>query len=102
MVHRVGSVTAQPPVLHVSLVAGGDLLDVSGAKLGRVDDLIVRLGEDEYQPVTGVLASVAGRQVFVPAEQVDAIEHGRTSLRAVRLDLNPFERRPAEVLLKKD
>ena len=46
MVHRVGSVTAQPPVLHVSLVAGGDLLDVSGAKLGRVDDLIVTGGEN--------------------------------------------------------
>jgi CBS domain-containing protein len=93
---------AEPQVLHVSLVAGGALLDGSGAKLGRVDDLIVRLGDDGYPPVTGVLASVAGRQVFVPAEQVDAIEHGRTTLRAVRLDLNPFERRPAEVLLKKD
>jgi CBS domain-containing protein len=91
-----------PRVLHVSLVAGGELVDGSGAKLGRVDDLIVRLGEDEYPPVTGLLASVAGRQVFVPADQVDAVEHGRTSLRAVQLDLRPFERRPAEVLLKKD
>ena len=38
------------------------------ARLGRVDDLIVRLGEDDYPPVTGLLATVAGRQVFVPAE----------------------------------
>jgi hypothetical protein len=89
-------------VLHLSLVAGGDLLDRSSGKLGRVDDLIVRLGEDEYPPVTGVLASVAGRQVFVPADEVETIQHRRVVLRALRLDLQPFERRPQEVLLKKD
>jgi CBS domain-containing protein len=88
--------------VHLSLVAGGDLLDRSGAKLGRVDDLIVRLGDDEYPPVTGLLASVAGRQVFVPADEVAEIQHGRTTLRELRLDLQPFERRPREVLLKKD
>jgi CBS domain-containing protein len=93
---------SSPPVLHLSLVAGGDLLDRSSGKLGRVDDLIVRLGEDEYPPVTGVLASVAGRQVFVPADEVETIQHRRVVLRALRLDLQPFERRPQEVLLKKD
>jgi CBS domain-containing protein len=91
-----------PRVLHLGLVVGGDLLDTAGAKLGRVDDLIVRLGEDEYPPVTGLLATLAGRQVFVPADAIDEIEHGRVKLRARRLDLQPFERRPQEVLLKKD
>jgi len=67
-----------------------------------VEDLIVRLGEDEYPPVSGILATVAGRQVFVPADLVAEIEHGRVTLHAVRLDLQPFERRPQEVLLKKD
>jgi CBS domain-containing protein len=89
-------------VLHLSLVTGGDLLDPAGAKLGRVDDLIVRLGEDEYPPVTGLLATLAGRQVFVPAAAIDEIEHGRVRLRVGSLDLQPFERRPQEVLLKKD
>jgi CBS domain-containing protein len=89
------------PVIHLSLVTGGELWS-DGGKVGRVDDLIVRLGEDEYPPVTGLLATVAGRQVFVPADSVSAIEQGRTTLRAVRLDLRPFERRPQEVLLKKD
>jgi CBS domain-containing protein len=91
-----------PHVLHLSLVVGGDLRDRSGGKVGRVDDLIVRLGEDEYPPVAGLLATVAGRQVFVPADEVDEIEHGRVQLRSVRLDLQPFGRRPREVLLKKD
>src|SRR5215472_10428915 len=84
------------------MVVGGDLVDSTGKKLGRVDDLIVRLGEDEYPPVTGVLATVAGRQVFVPADEVEEIEHGRVLLRSVRLDLQQFVRRPQEVLLKKD
>jgi CBS domain-containing protein len=96
------SALEQPRLLHLSLVAGSDLVDGSGAKLGRVDDLIVRLGEDEYPPVTGLLATVAARQVFVPADEVEQIGHGRVTLRALRLDLRPFERRPQEVLLKKD
>jgi CBS domain-containing protein len=88
--------------LHLSLIGGGDLVDASGGKLGRVDDLIVRLGDDGYPPVMGLLATVAGRQVFVPASQVDEIGEGRTKLMAARLDLREFERRSQEVLLKKD
>ncbi len=96
------SVASTPRVLHLSLVVGGELRDRSGAKLGRVDDLIVRLGEDEYPPVTGLLATVAGRQVFVAADEVEEIDHRRVTLRGMRLDLQPFRRRPQEVLLKKD
>jgi len=99
----VETASATPPrVLHLGLVVGGALLDVAGARLGRVDDLIVRLGEDEYPPVTGLLATLAGRQVFVPADAIQEIEHGRVRLRAHRLDLQPFDRRPQEVLLRKD
>jgi CBS domain-containing protein len=96
------SAATTPRVLHLSLVVGGDLLDPDGDKLGRVDDLIVRLGNDEYPPVTGLLATVAGRQVFVPADAIAEIEQGHVRLRARTLDLKPFERRSAEVLLKKD
>ena len=52
--------------------------------------------------MTGLLATVAGRQVFVPGDELAEIEHGQVTLRSVRLDLQPFERRPQEVLLKKD
>ena len=91
-----------PPVLHLSRVIRGELWSDEGGKLGRVDDLIVRLGEDEYPPVTGILATVAERQVFIQADSVSEIVHGRTVLRRVRLDLRPFERREQEVLLKQD
>jgi CBS domain-containing protein len=91
-----------PVVLHLSEVVGGELRDAAGERLGRVDDLIVRLGQDEYPPVTGAVASVAGRQVFVPAEQMAEIARGRVTLSGDRLDLQHFRRRSDEVLLRKD
>src|ERR1700752_3053505 len=91
-----------PLVLHLSQVVGGELRDAAGGRLGRVDDLIVRLGDDEYPRVTGAVASVAGRQVFVPAEQMTEIAPGRITLGGDVLDLQHFRRRAQEVLLKKD
>ena len=96
------STAAPPAVLHLSLVVGGELRDASGERLGRVDDLIVRLGDDDYPPVAGAVATVAGRQVFVAAEQIVELGPGVVLLDGDRLDLQHFRRRPQEVLLKKD
>jgi CBS domain-containing protein len=94
--------TLAPAVLHLSLVVGGELRDPVGERLGRVDDLIVRLGDEDYPPVTGVVATVAGRPVFLAAEQVLEIAPGVVTLEADQLDIQHFRRRPQEVLLKKD
>ena len=91
-----------PGILHLSLVAGGDLCDAGGGRIGKVADLVVRLGEDEYPPVSGVVARIAGRRVFVPAERIADIEAGRVTMSGLRLDLQPFERREGEVLLEHD
>jgi len=95
-------VSTTPQVLHLSLILKGDLVDATGVRLGRVDDLVVRLGTDDYPPVSGVVADVAGREVFVPAERLGEIEHGRVTVSASRLDVRPFERRPQEILLDGD
>jgi CBS domain-containing protein len=94
--------TLTPSVLHLSLVVGGELRDADGLRLGKVEDLIVRLGSDDYPPVTGALAAIAGRAVFVPADLITTIEFGAVTIRRSRLDLQPFTRRPQEVLLKED
>ena len=100
---RMAAATVGPPqVLHLSLVVGGALRDSAGERLGRVDDLIVRLGDPGYPPITGFLVTVAGRQAYMPAERVAEIEHGVVTLRVPTLDLARFERRPEEVLLKED
>jgi hypothetical protein len=76
---RMAGATAAPEVLHLSLIVNGELLDASGARLGRVNDLVVRLGSDQYPPVTGGLAKVAGRTVFVPAELIGEVASGRVA-----------------------
>ncbi len=92
-----------PAVLHLSLVVGGELRDPAGERLGRVDDLIVRLGgAGDYPPVTGVVATIADRPVYVASEQIVEIGPGLVTLEADQLDLQHFRRRPQEVLLKKD
>jgi CBS domain-containing protein len=89
-------------VLHLSLVLGRPVIGRAGGKLGRVDDLVVRLGDAGYPPVTAALATVAGRPVFVPADSIAEIGEDGLHLTTDRLDLRPFERRPQEVLLAKD
>ena len=91
-----------PTILHLSLVTSGELTDADGRKLGRIEDLVVRIGQDDYPPITGAVAKVAGRLVFVAAEQIGAIQHGRVTLTKARLDLQPFERREGELLLRED
>jgi CBS domain-containing protein len=84
-------------------VVKSPLLDRAGEKLGRIEDLIVRLGEDgAYPPITGALARIGGRELFVPIDQIAGIESGRVRLQADRLSLRRFERRPGEVLLNRD
>jgi MgtE intracellular N domain/CBS domain len=91
-----------PPVLHLSLVLGAPLRERDGERLGKVEDLIVRLGEVGYPPITGFLVRVAGRGSYLPAELVRDIGPDGVVLHKARLDLRRFERRPEEVLLGED
>ena len=91
-----------PPILHLSTVIGSPLLDADGTRLGKVRDLIVRLGGVGYPPITGVLVTVAGREAFLGMDRVRDIGPGGVVLRKAKLDLRRFERRPEEVLLARD
>jgi hypothetical protein len=88
--------------LHLSLVVPCALRDRGGGRLGRVTDLIVRLGGEDYPPLSGALAEVAGRPVFVPAGEIESIGPKQVSLRSSRLDLEHFHRHEQEILLRKD
>jgi hypothetical protein len=91
-----------PPILHLSTVVGSLLRDADGERLGKVEDVIVRLGGAGYPPITGFLVNVAGRTSFVGADRVSEISPGGVVLPKAKLDLRHFERRPEEVLLKRD
>ena len=80
----------------------GQAADRSGEPIGRVADIIVRLRGNDYPLVTGLVAAVGGREIFVPVEQVASLEADPLQLSSVRLDLRHFERREGEVLLRAD
>ncbi|HEY1835044.1 MAG TPA: CBS domain-containing protein [Solirubrobacteraceae bacterium] len=94
--------TQAPPILHLSAVVGSPLRDADGARLGKVEDLIVRLGGFGYPPITGLLVNVASRSSFLSVERVSEISSAGVTLNKAKLDLRPFERREEEVLLKRD
>ena len=90
------------PVVHLSTVLRSPLLDRAGERLGRVEDLIVRLADGGYPPVTGLKARIGGRELFVPVDRVAALEPGAVRLAGEKLSLRRFERRVGEVLLGQD
>ena len=89
-------------VVHLSSVLRSPLLDRAGERLGRVEDLIVRLADGGYPPVTGLKARIAGRELFVPVDKIATLEPGAVRLAGQKLSLGRFERRPGEVLLGQD
>ena len=90
------------PLVNLTSLLHSRLVDRAGEKLGRVDDLIVRLADGDYPPVTGLKARIGSREVFVPAEQVARLEPGTVQLSGEQVDLGRFERREGEVLLRQD
>ncbi len=91
-----------PPILHLSGLIGSPLRDSDGERLGSVRDVIVRLGETGYPPITGLLVKVAGRSSFLGADRVSEMGSQGAVLRKAQLDLRRFERRQGEVLLGRD
>ena len=90
-------------IVHLSSVVRGPLVDPAGHRLGRVQDVIVRLGEGRPHPaVSGVVAKIGGRELFVPVSRIKSIGDGEVRLRGEILDLRRFERRAGELLLSKD
>jgi CBS domain-containing protein len=90
------------PVMHLSTILRSPLLDKAGERLGRVEDLIVRLADGGYPPVTGLKARIGGRDLFVPIARVAELAPGAARLAGQKLSLGRFERRAGEVLLGQD
>ena len=91
------------PVIHLSQLLRSPVLARSGEAVGRVEDVIVRLrGADEYPLLTGIVAGVGGRQVFIGSKSIHEYATDRVVLAKNKVDLRGFERRDGEVLLRAD
>jgi flagellar motility protein MotE (MotC chaperone) len=88
--------------LYLSGLAGRYLAAPGGQRLGRLSDVIVRLRGAQYPLVTGLVARVGRRAVFVPAGQVATLTGEVIQLVSATFDLRRFERRDGEVLLRAD
>jgi CBS domain-containing protein len=104
MTRQHGRSVEQPPGLSLVLseLLRRTVVDASGQGLGRLSDVIVRLVDDGYPVVTGLVADIGGLALFVPAAQILAWHTARLELATAKPDLRGFVRRPGEVLLRQD
>jgi CBS domain-containing protein len=100
---RSKDVGTSPPLIHLSELLRAPVVTPSGEAVGRVDDIIVRLRSAETYPlVTGIVAVVGGRRVFVGSRSIRRFEPDRVMLVHNEIDPRGFERRHGEVLLRSD
>ncbi|GAC1401469.1 MAG: CBS domain-containing protein [Mycobacterium sp.] len=93
----------QRPVIHLSRLLRAPVVSRTGDTVGRVEDVIVRLrGAQEYPLVTGIVAAVGGRRIFVGSKSIHELTPERVLLAKNKIDLRGFERRDGEVLLRED
>jgi CBS domain-containing protein len=89
-------------ILHLSTFLRRPIFDQDGDRIGRVQDLVARLGDDAHPPVVGVVIKIEGRNLFVPIRKIGGLAEGRMTFQGRRVDLRRFERRPGELLLAED
>ena len=88
--------------LRLSRLLKRQVTDRGGESLGQLADVIVRLRGSDYPLVTGLVAAVGGREIFVPIDQVSSFDADPLRLSSAQLNLLRFERREGEVLLRAD
>jgi magnesium transporter len=89
-------------MLYLSQVLGRPIRDVESERVATVKDVIVRLGDSDHPPLTGVVARYRRRDFFVPRWRITEVDSQGVRLNSDILDLRPFGRRESEVLLARD
>ena len=64
--------------VHLSGVIKRPLVDV-GRGIGKVEDLVVRMGAARTRPSSALVVKIGGRELFVPVDKISAIEPGRVT-----------------------
>ncbi len=88
-------------MLYLSQAIGRPVLDANGEPLGKVDDLIVAVG-DRYPPVTGLVVATDKRRIFIPWTQVARFDSSGARLSTDRIDITRFQGRENEIQLRAD
>ncbi len=88
--------------VHLSCLLGGQVTTSGDRRVGKLSDVIVRLGDGGYPPLTGLVVTAGGRQRFAHMHDVTRLDRDGVQLSSDPDQLGPFERRQGEVLLAKD
>jgi CBS domain-containing protein len=89
-------------IFHLSTFLHRAIFDAEGDKIGRVQDLVARIGDDAHPPIVGAVIRIEGRNLFVPVRKLGGFDEGHIRFEGRRVDLRRFERRPGEILLAED
>lgn len=95
--------TSRPGLVFAARLAGTDVFDPVGDRVGKVRDVVVRLNTDRSPPrVVGFVLEVAlRRRIFVPVTRVTSIA-ARQVITTGLINVRRFERRPGESLILED
>src|SRR6476660_3686846 len=88
-------------MLYLSQAIGRPVLDANGEPLGKVEDLIVAVG-DRYPPVTGLVVLTDRRRIFLPWSQVARFDASGARLSGATIDITRFAQRSNEIGLRTD
>ncbi len=89
-------------LVRLSDVIGVSAVDLSGNQIGTVEDLVARFAEEGFPPVTGAVVAASDRRVFLPASRLGELGGSMLAYEGESEILGSFERRPGEVLLRRD
>src|SRR6266540_7548275 len=89
-------------MLYLSQVLGRPIRDVEAERVAAIKDVIVRLGNEDHPPVTGIVARYRRRDFFLPRWRISHFGENGVRLNSDKLNLRPFVRRAGEVLLARD
>jgi CBS domain-containing protein len=88
-------------MLYLSQAIGRPVLDAAGEPIGKVNDLIVRLG-DRYPAVSGLVVETDRRRIFLPWSNVARFDASGARLSTATIDITKFRQRDDEFLLRED
>ena len=88
-------------MLYLSQAIGSPVLDAHGEPMGKLDDLIVAIG-DRYPPVTGLVVATGKRRIFLPWSHVGRFDASGARLSTGQIDITRFQQRPNEIQLRQD
>lgn len=89
-------------LVRLSDVIGIPVVDASGRQIGAVEDLVARFAEEGFPPITGAVVSSPEGRVFLSSARIGELGGPVLHFQGEAGALGSFERRPGEVLLRRD